>query len=116
MTQGMTFKRGDTLSLSGRAPTREGGYAGWALACQVRVWGPAGPADLIADLQANFVDAAAGTLLIQSVGITSGWRLGDAVLDLRYVAPGGARTTTDYVRFRIVEPATQGDTASSSSS
>lgn len=103
-----TFKRGDDFSLTGRAPPRAGGYTGWGLQCQVRRMGPSGPGDLIATLEATWTDAAAGALLLRATGSTAAWPLGDAALDVRYIPPGSAGVTTDdYVRFRIVDPATR---------
>lgn len=102
----LTFKRGDTMSLAGRAQAIPGGYVGWTLTAQVRVLRANAPAEKIADLTASWTDAAAGQLLLQNAN-TGAWPLGEAVLDVRFTAPGGARTTTDMVRFKIVAPATQ---------
>lgn len=107
---GLEFKRGDTLSIDGEAPIRPGGYVGWTLNAQIRRWGPGqAPGELIANLDCDWTDAAAGKMGLQFTSPTDDWPLGEAVFDIRYTPPGGGRhTTRGYVRLTILEPATRG--------
>ena len=101
------FKRGDTFSLTGRAGARAGGWTGWTLKAQVRVLRAGVPAELIAELVTSWLDEANGVLLLQGFS-TAAWPLGDACADVRLTSPGGEKTTPQgYIRFRIVDPATQ---------
>lgn len=100
------FKRGDNFIADISVTPPPGGFSGWTLQAQMRVWRVNTPAEIIADLAAVWIDEEAGTIRVSNPN-TAAWPVGPAVFDVLMTSPVGVKTTTPYQRLNIIIPATQ---------
>ena len=100
----ITHKRGDSLDLLIELPPEiaDGYFADWTLKSQIRT-----PADaLIAELDAQFVDAITARHIRLKCLDTSAWPIGPAAFDVQLVRADGHTTSTESAVVYIVKDVT----------